>query len=65
MSKITLRPSGTTPPAAIPDDAGHEAGQERSEALPEQRDLELERQLRLAREVLIEQADALRELAKH
>ena len=65
MSKSTLRQSGTASPAAIPDDAGHEAGQERAEAMSTQRDPELERQLRLAREVLIEQADALRELAKH
>ncbi len=66
MSKTTSRQSGTASPAAIPDDADHEAGQERAnEAMPKQRDPELERQLRLAREVLIEQADALRELAKH
>ena len=66
MFKTTFGQSGTASPAAIPDDADHDTGQEgANEATPRQRDPELERQLRLAREVLIEQADALRELAKH
>lgn len=65
MSKTTLRQFGTTFPVAAPDHAGHEAGQERGDGRAlEQRDLELELQLKLARKVLIEQADALRELAK-
>jgi len=66
ISETTPRQSGTTYQAAIPDHADHEAGQEHAdEAMPKQRGLKLERQLRLARKVLIEQADALRELAKH
>lgn len=74
MAMVTLRKQGNSLGISVPSDTrirmGFEAGQELT--LVEladgiklvKRNLELELQLQLAREVLREQADALQELAK-
>ncbi len=74
MAMVTLRKQGDSLGISVPSDTrirmGFEAGQELT--LVEladgiklvKRNLELELQLQLAREVLREQADALQELAK-
>lgn len=74
MTAVTLRKQGNSIGLTLPAETrirlGLEVGQELSLIeLPDgikltKRNLELERQMELAREVLREQADALRELAK-
>lgn len=74
MSKVTLRRQGNSVGVTFPADIrirmGFEVGQDLTlveladGVKPVKRNLALERQMQLAREVLREQADALQELAK-
>lgn len=67
MSKTFLpRQDVTVDPAASGDTHGASVlGQAPIDEAGQSSETRLQRQLRLARKVLIEQADALRELAKH
>ena len=66
MSKaLSSRHAPVTGPASPADARDRVVGQAAADTVGQVSETVLQRQLRLARKVLIEQADALRELAKH